>query len=138
MLFRSTIQRRTFAAETTGHADLYARFLHSRLLAVAWSETLAADREVAEELEARVRRALPGIEILRLPLRSQGPLYASPLNWVHVGRTVLVPRYPLTTPADVDTITRSLGGHGFRVELVDSPTLEFGGSLHCLTASVYV
>jgi hypothetical protein len=86
----------------------------------------------------RVSRALPGIEILRLPLRSDGSLYASPLNWVHIGRTVLVPRYPLTTTADIDTIRRSLGRHGFRAQFVDSPTLEFGGSLHCLTASIYV
>jgi agmatine/peptidylarginine deiminase len=135
---RRWIVSRTFAGETTGHADVYARFLHTRLLAVAWSETLAADREVAGELEARVRGALPDIEVLKLPLRSEGPLYASPLNWVHVGRTLLVPRYPLTPPADVDAIQGALGRRGFRVDFVESPTLEFGGSLHCLTASVYV
>ncbi|PYN06531.1 MAG: hypothetical protein DME02_15495 [Candidatus Rokuibacteriota bacterium] len=135
---RRWIISRTFASEMTGHADLYVRFLHARLLAVAWSETLAADREVAAELEARVRGALPEIEILKLPLRSEGPLYASPLNWIHVGRTVLVPRYPLTMSTDIEAIDRALVRRGFRVDFVDSPTLEYGGSLHCLTAAVYV
>ena len=91
---------------------------------MAWSETLAEDRDVAMDLEARVTGALPGIEILRLPMRSEGRHYASPLNWVQIGRTLLVPRYALTPPDDS--------------ELIDSPTEEFGGSLHCLTASIHV
>lgn len=129
---------RSFAGEMTGHTDVYARFLRPGLLAVAWSETLAEDRDVATDLEARVIRALPGIEILRLPMRSEGRHYASPLNWVQIGRTLLVPRYALTPPDDTERIARSLRGAEFKSEFIDSPTEEFGGSLHCLTASIYV
>jgi len=129
---------KSFAGEMTGHTDVYARFLVPGLLAVAWSETLAEDRDVAADLETRVGHALPGIEILRLPMRSEGRHYASPLNWVQIGRTLLVPRYALTPPDDTERIARSLRGAGFKSEFIDSPTEEFGGSLHCLTASIYV
>jgi hypothetical protein len=104
---------RSFAGEMTGHTDVYARFLRPGLLAVAWSETLPEDRDVAVELEARVGRALPDIEIVRLPMRSDGHHYASPLNWVQVGRTLLVPRYALTAAADTERIARALRGAGF-------------------------
>ena len=129
---------RNFVGEMTGHTDLYARFLRARLLAVAWSETLAEDRDVAVDVEARVRGAVPGIEFLRLPMRSEGHHYASPLNWIQIGRTLLVPRYALTPPEDTERIARSLREAGFESVFIDSPTEEFGGSLHCLTASIYV
>jgi len=128
---------RVFARDTIGHADVYARFLRPRLLAVAWSESLEPDRAVIADLEARVRRARPGVEILRLPMRSEGGLYASPLNWIQIDRTLLVPRYPLTPEEDVDRIASTLGAAGFRPTFVDSPTADLGGSLHCLTASIY-
>jgi agmatine/peptidylarginine deiminase len=128
----------SFAGETTGHTDVYARFLRPDLLAVAWSETLAEDRGVAAEVEARVREALRGIDILRLPMRSEGHHYASPLNWVQIGRTLLVPRYALTPAEDTERIASVLRAAGFTPELILSPTEEFGGALHCLTASLYV
>ncbi len=129
---------RSFAGEMTGHTDVYARFLRPGLLAVAWSETLAADRDVATEVHARVIDALPGIEVVRLPMRSDGCHYASPLNWVQLGRTLLVPRYALTPPDDTERIARSLRAAGFTSEFIPSPTEEFGGALHCLTASLYL
>jgi agmatine/peptidylarginine deiminase len=135
---RRWIVCRSFHAETTGHADLYARFLRPGLAAVAWSETCTDDRDVAADLERRLTRARPALRILRVPMRSEGSHYASPLNWVQVGSTLLVPRYPITPPADVDRTVRVLSRAGFRPELIDSPTAEFGGSLHCLTASLYV
>jgi agmatine/peptidylarginine deiminase len=135
---RRWIVVRSFAGEMTGHTDVYARFLRPGLLAVAWSETLAEDREVAADLQARVTRALSSIEVLRLPMRSDGRHYASPLNWVQIGRTLLVPRYALTPPDDTQRIARALRAAGFTTEFIASPTEEFGGSLHCLTASLYV
>ena len=35
-------------------------------------------------------------------------------------------------------IGETLGTAGFEVHFVHSPTTEFGGSLHCLTASIHV
>jgi agmatine/peptidylarginine deiminase len=135
---RRWILCRTFAAEMTGHTDMYARFLTSGMLAVAWSETRQDDRDVAADLERHVARALPGLRIVRLPMRSSGELYASPLNWIQVERTLLVSRYALTPPEDVERAARRLRRAGFRPQFIDSPTAEFGGSLHCLTASIYV
>jgi agmatine/peptidylarginine deiminase len=127
-----------FTGDATAHADTYARFLRPDLVATAWSETLERDREVIADLEARIVRARPGVEIVRLPLRSVGPLYASPLNWIQLGRTLLVPRFALTPAADVERIRTTLAAAGFRAEFIDAPSADLGGALHCLTASIYV
>ena len=127
-----------FARELTGHADVYARFLSPRLLAVAESRSIAGDRRIAGQIERAVRREIPGVETIRLPLRSEGEAYASPVNWVQIGRRLLVPRYPLTTARDVRTIANRLGRHGYKVEFITCDTLDKGGALHCLSASIYV
>jgi hypothetical protein len=92
---------------------------------------------VIADLEARVRCVRPEVEIVRLPMRSDGGLYASPLNWIQLDRTLLVPRYPLTPDADVARVTRDLRRAGFRATFIESSTAELGGSLHCLTASIF-
>lgn len=126
-----------FANELTGHADVHVRFLSPELAAIAWSADLAEDRERAAYLEQAMQRALPDIEILRLPMRSQGSSYASPLNWLQFGRHLLVPRYEITPPEDEQQIQSLLVARGYQLEFIDSPTLEYGGSLHCLTASIF-
>lgn len=127
-----------FAREMTGHADVHARFLNPRLAAVARDPRAGEDRDRADALSARIREQLPDIELLELPLRSEGGHYASPLNWLQFGRHLLVPRYPITPAEDVAHTAKALDRNGYRCEFVYSPTLEFGGSLHCLTASLFV
>ena len=119
------------------HVDRQVRFLSTRCAAVAWNESIAEDRERAEAVEAAVNAALPGIAVLRLPMRSAGSAYASPLNWLQFGRRLLIPRYDLTPAGDVERILRTLSDAGFAASFIYSPTLEQGGSLHCLTASVH-
>jgi agmatine/peptidylarginine deiminase len=126
-----------FSQEVTGHADVHVRFLGPKLAAVAWSRDNPEDRERIACLEARVAEALPGIHIMRLPLRSEGPHYASPVNWLQFGRHLLLPRYDLTPAEDIHAIKQTLADRGFHITFIHSPTLEYAGSLHCLTASVY-
>ncbi len=128
----------SFARELTGHADVHVRFLNARLAAVAWNETDADDRARTDQLVASVRDALPGIDILKLPLRSDDQRYASPVNWLQFGKHLLVPRYDLTPDEDVMRIRAALAGVGYRCKFIHSPTLEYAGSLHCLTAALYV
>jgi agmatine/peptidylarginine deiminase len=128
----------TFTRELTGHADVYARFLSPRLLAVAESRSEKDDQRIASLIESAVRRELPDVKTIRLPLRSDGDAYASPVNWVQLGRRLLIPRYPLTTRRDVSTIAERLGRAGFVTEFIPCDTLSQGGALHCLSASIYV
>lgn len=127
-----------FAGEMTGHADLYVRFLAPTLAAIAWSEDHAQDRECCTELEARLRVALPNLRILRLPIRSDGEHYASPLNWLQFGKQLIIPRYDLTSAADIRSIKQQLQQAGYKADFIYSPTLEQGGSLHCLSAAIYL
>ncbi|MEN8151015.1 MAG: agmatine deiminase family protein [Planctomycetota bacterium] len=128
----------TFERELTGHADVYVRFLSPRLIAVAESRSDAGDRRIAGRIERAVRRELPGVATIRLPLRSEDEAYASPVNWVQIGHRLFVPRYPLTTARDVRTIGDRLGRAGYEVEFIPCDTLAQGGALHCLSASIYV
>lgn len=127
-----------FLEEQTRHADVHARFLNDGLLALAWNTGSAHDRAVARNIEVQVRAVLPDITVLRIPMRTEGVHYASPVNWIQIEHQLLVPRFPQTPAEDSVLIGELLHAHGFDVVFIDSPTTEFGGSLHCLTASIYV
>jgi hypothetical protein len=108
----------SFPSEETGHADIYARFLSPRLLTVVKSQTNQVDSIISDMLIAMVRKAAPEIEIVEFPLRSDGSCYASPLNWLQFGDTILVPDYPLTTDKDKDDIARALASKGFKTVFI--------------------
>jgi agmatine/peptidylarginine deiminase len=127
-----------FEQEITGHADVHMRFLGPKLAAVAWNEDNPDDQQCCIALEHALLASLPNLDIIRLPLRSEDGHYASPLNWLQFGKQLLVPRYPLTPAADIRTIEQRLQQAGFKSRFIYSPTLEYAGSLHCLTASLYV
>jgi len=127
-----------FSKEASRHADVHVRFLDTDLAAIAWNLSSAEDRARAEELEKQLVDARPSLRVLRLPIRSEEQRYASPLNWIQLGKDLLVPRYLLTEDADVDQIRQVLKAENFRPLFIDSPTLDLGGALHCLTASIYV
>ena len=126
-----------FRKELSGHADVHVRFLGPDLFAVSWSLSQEEDRQIATEIEAVLGEALPTARALRIPMRSDGSRYACPINWVQIDRDLLVPRFDMTPDEDCDSIREILEGAGFRVHFVHSPTEQFGGSLHCLTASIY-
>ena len=127
-----------FANETTGHADVHVRFLSPRLAAVAWNLSVKADRARAQRLIDQIGDCLPKVKVLQIPIRSRGMRYASLVNWIQLGRRLVLPRYDLTPAEDIETTNRMLREHGFHCEWIYSPTLALGGSLHCLTASVFV
>ncbi len=127
-----------FEGEMSGHADMYLRFLRPNLMALGWPLYNARGQKTASAIEDRAAAALPGLRILRIPVRAQENEYASPLNWIQIGRELLVPRYPITPDEDLELIAKLLTAAGFRAHFIESPTLAFGGSLHCMTASIYI
>lgn len=127
-----------FPQEQTAHADLYVRVLSPKLIAIAWNLSSRNDRYSMRELGREIRRHDRKITVLQIPIRSHGKHYASLLNWVQLGSHLIIPRYPITPQKDIDTVRALLLKHGFSSEYIDSPTLEEGGSLHCLSASVFV
>ncbi len=127
-----------FPDEPTGHADVHVRFLRPDLMAVAWHASDAEVQKRARAIESAVRAVMPRIRILRIPLQRSGNRYASLVNWIQIGRHLLMPVYELTTEACFADARALLTAEGFHVHPIDSPTLALGGSLHCLTASIFV
>lgn len=129
---------RNFTREQTGHADVHVRVLRPRLIAVAWNLSLKRDRETTTKLIKKIQHFDRGIRVVKIPIRSKGKQYASLVNWLQIGKRLLVPRYPITEAADIEETQNLLQKNGFKVEFIYSPTLEYSGSLHCLTASIFV
>jgi agmatine/peptidylarginine deiminase len=127
-----------FPDEPTGHSDVHVRFLNAQLMAVAWHRDDPILQQRAMAIEDRVRAVSSRMRSLRIPLVREGKRYASLVNWIQIGRNLLLPTYDLTAPDDLAEATRLLADEGFRVYPLASPTLDLGGSLHCLTASVFV
>ena len=127
-----------FTGEMTHHADVHVRFLAEDLAAVAWNLSVEKDREIANDLASQLVVALPGLRVLKIPIRSEGEHYAGTLNWIQLGKYLIVPQFELNREEDLAHIRQLLEGEGFRPVFIDSPTLDTGGSLHCLTASVYL
>jgi Porphyromonas-type peptidyl-arginine deiminase len=127
-----------FPDEPTGHADVHVRFLGVHLMAVAWHPVDPILQQCAMAIEDSVRAIRPRMRSLRIPLAREGKRYASLVNWIQIGRNLLLPTYELTTAEAVAEATRLLADEGFHVHTLASPTLDLGGSLHCLTASVFV
>jgi len=127
-----------FPDEPTGHADVHVRFLNAHLMAVAWHRNDSILQQRAMAIEDSVRAVRPRIRSLRIPLAREGKRYASLVNWIQIGRNLLLPTYELTAAEALAGATRLLADEGFHVHALASPTLDLGGSLHCLTASVFV
>jgi agmatine/peptidylarginine deiminase len=109
-----------FHQEQTGHADVHARFLGPNLLVTAWNDANILDQAKIERLEAQVDLALPGIEIIRLPLWADKDRYASPVNWIQLGDVLLVPRYRETPDSHCAQIKALLDPHGIQTYFNDS------------------
>jgi len=127
-----------FPGEPTGHADVHVRFLAPDLMAVAWHHEDRGLQRQASEIEDRVRAIRPQMRSIRVPLAHIDQHFASAVNWVQIGQHVLLPVYEAMPQALVDETRALLAGAGFVTQALVSPTLELGGSLHCLTASVFV
>ena len=127
-----------FRNEITGHADVHVRVLSSHLIAVAWNLSVKVDRVTMQNLIKKIQQYDGSIEVIKIPIRSKGKKYASLVNWIQIGKKLFIPRFDLTPKDDIKTTTNLLNHHGFKVEYIYSPTLNLGGSLHCLTASIYI
>lgn len=127
-----------FAKETTGHADVHVRVLAKHLYAVAWNQSVKQDRQRMQRLIEMLLRHDEKAEIIKIPIRSRGHKYASLVNWIQLGKNIIVPQFDETPRSDREQTKKLLNEHGFEVEFIYSPTSHLGGSLHCLTASIFV
>lgn len=127
-----------FVKELSAHADVHARFLSPELLAVAWNPEDRSNQETVLRIIEQVEIAIPLIEILRIPIRRKGKHYASLVNWIQLADMLLIPRFKQTPERDLEETRQILKERGFACHFINSPTDKLGGSLHCLTASVFV
>ena len=126
-----------FKNEQSGHADVHVRVLKPKLFAVAWNLSVKNDREKINKLINQIKKIQPGATVLKIPVRSKGKLYASLVNWIQIGKHLIIPRFPMTKQTDVIATKCLLEKYGFKVKFIYSPTTEQYGSLHCLTASIF-
>lgn len=126
-----------FRKEITGHADVHIRVLKPNLIAVAWNLSVKADRQSMQRLIDKIQKLRPQIQIIKIPIRSYGKSYASLVNWIQIGKRLLIPHFDLTPQQDMIETTEILTQQGFSCETIYSPTLPMAGSLHCLTASIF-
>jgi agmatine/peptidylarginine deiminase len=123
--------------DSIAHADCYVRFLSPNCVALARFPDQPRFQETMTRLADALANRLPGLTVLRLPVKAGVETIASPLNWIQLGARLLVPDVPeLTAPEKVE-ITETLAKGGFRVTWLPTPDIDMGGSLHCLTASVF-
>ena len=128
----------SMAKEVTGHIDTMVRFLSPTLAAVAYDNANAEDRDIISLCTEILKRQVPDLSILHFPMIETQSGYASPVNWVQLGNQVLVPHFPEASNPQMDSIAQKLQDAGFIPHLIPSPTSATGGSLHCLTASIFV
>ncbi len=128
----------SFPDEPSRHADVHVRFLKPDLMAVAWHRSERRIQSIARAIEERVRAEIPDIRIVRIPITRERDKYASLVNWIQVGHDLFLPAYELTPDSDIKAVSGKLKKLGFRTKKIASPTIDLGGSLHCLTASIYV
>jgi agmatine/peptidylarginine deiminase len=127
-----------FPDEQTQHADVHVRFLRADLMAIAWHPSEPEIQRRARAIERAVRRIAPKVRSLRIPLTREGNRYASLVNWIQLKRDLLMPVYEMTSESCLAEASERLNREGFRVHPIRSPTLDLGGSLHCLTSSIFV
>ncbi len=127
-----------FRKEMTGHADLHIRVLKANLIAVAWNLSVKADRVLIQQLIDKIQSYNSHIRVIKIPIRSRNREYASLVNWLQIGHQLLIPRYDLTQEEDIEETNKLLNDKGFQTHYIYSPTLKMAGSIHCLTASIYI
>ena len=129
---------RSLETDTIAHADCYARFLSPNLLALANDPGNPPMTEVMTALRREVGRLFPSMEFVDIPVWFQGEMLQSALNWIQIDKLLLLPLFPDMTLNVQQYIQKSLEYFSFKVVFIPSNTTEFGGALHCLTASVFL
>ncbi|MCG6904888.1 MAG: agmatine deiminase family protein [Rhodobacter sp.] len=122
--------------DLSAHTDCMVRFLSPHLCAMVRRTDRPDTQTPADALAAAIADACPGIRILDIPARAFGESFDSPVNWVQLGRTILLPDYGAPDPNHAPT-AGILAAEGFAVVPVASGTSGLGGGLHCLSASIY-
>lgn len=125
-----------FEDDLSAHTDCMIRFLAPDLCAVIRRTDLPETHAATEALIAALRSHAPRMRIVEVPARKFADHFDSPVNWVQIGRTILLPEFGPDDPNHGPTAAL-LAAEGFAVEPVPCGTSGLGGGLHCLTASIY-
>lgn len=125
------------STDAIAHADCYVRFLSRNCVALAWLPDRPDFQSAMRQLADALRERLTDLSIAWIPVHAGTESLASPLNWIQLGRRLLVPDVPELSPAEKQTLMLILTGHGYEITWLPSPDISLGGSLHCLTASIY-
>lgn len=125
-----------FPDDISRHSDCMLRFLAPDLCAVLMRLDSAGASDVSYEMVERMKALRPDIKILPLTPIASGGAFDSPINWIQIGRHLLVPDFGLgvgLTGKAAQLLTR----HGFEIVPIAAGTSRMGGALRCLTASVF-
>ena len=125
-----------FPDDISAHTDCMVRFLSERLCAVVRREDRVELGEITDRLIWELTRSVEGLEVMEVPARATGERFDSPVNWVQLGRTVLIPRFGPEDPNCART-AGLLRVAGFDPVEIPCATKGLGGGLHCLTARIF-
>ncbi len=123
--------------DSIAHADCYVRFLSPTCVALARVPGQPGFQANMDRLADLLSERLPGLTVLWVPVRVGEETIASPLNWIQLGTRLLVPDVSELSAPEKEELTLILAGKGFRVTWLPTPDIQAGGSLHCLTASIF-
>ncbi len=123
--------------DSIAHADCYVRFLSPACVALARVPEQPRFQADMNRLADLLSERLPGLTVLWVPVGVGEETIASPLNWIQLGTRLLIPDVPELSAPEKKELTRSLAGKGFQATWLPSPGIQAGGSLHCLTASIF-
>jgi agmatine/peptidylarginine deiminase len=129
---------RALENDTIAHADCYARFLGPEILALAQDPANPNLSEVMTSLRREVSSLFPRMKFVNIRVDMSGKMLRSHLNWIQIDKLLLVPLFPETSASTQNLTRKTLEELSFKVVFIPSPTTEFGGALHCLTASVFL
>nr|WP_274705558.1 agmatine deiminase family protein [Salipiger pentaromativorans] len=125
-----------FPDDLSRHSDCMLRFLGPDLAAICLRDDDPEARRASDACRDGLRKLRPEIRLLDLPAAAGPGGFNSPLNWIQLGQTLLLPDFGVEDPL-ARTRTARLRAAGFDGLSIPCATSGLGGALHCLTASVF-
>ena len=125
-----------FSDDASKHTDCMVRFLSPTLCAVVRRSDNAKACQTIDFLMGELQQLIPDLRFLEIQAKATGAHFDSPVNWVQLGQTILLPRFGADDP-NCQGAADSVAAEGYVPVFIDCATKGLGGGLHCLTASIY-
>ncbi len=120
--------------EGTGHVDMYIRFLSDNNVVVASSTNLKINKtldqiaKIISEKGFTVTRILANAKMVN-KFRPQN-IFPSYTNSILIGKTIFIPKFGVAEDTKAVKIYEKLG---YKVIQISGQSIDFGGSVHCMT-----